>query len=145
MEFDGFTTVDVQPKSGPGFVYVLCWVTPQGDEVPFYVGQTISAWQRLNDYYWADFGASTDFKVGEAMKHLHAKGYPIVAKYRASVNLRQDEKTCIARLGEEKRRLLNDKDSPGYNYQTTKEADERKRIQEFVDELLRAAQQTISD
>ena len=66
MNFDGFTTIDFAPRSGPGFLYVLCWVAEEG-EVPFYVGETQSAWGRLNDYYWADFQASTDFKVGEAV------------------------------------------------------------------------------
>ncbi len=61
--------MDFPPKSGPGFVYVLFWVD-DSKEIPFYVGQTQAVFGRLNDYYWADFYAPTDFNVGEAVKRF---------------------------------------------------------------------------
>jgi len=133
MNFDGFTTIDFAPRSGPGFVYVLCWVAEEG-EVPFYVGETQSAWGRLNDYYWADFQASTDFKVGEAVKHLYAGNRRVIAKYKASTDRLRDQNAIIAALRAEGRTLLND--CRGYNYRTADENNERVRIREFIDALL---------
>lgn len=134
MNFDGLTTIHFAPKSGPGFVYVLCWVTADDKEIPFYVGQTKSSWQRLNDYYWADCQTSTDFKVGEAVKYLNERGYHVVAKYKPSMSPREEEKTIIDMLKAEGSNLLND--CAGYKYQTAKEADERVRIQRYVNALL---------
>ena len=117
----------------PGFVYVLCWVTEE-QEIPFYVGETHSARNRLTDYYWADFQASTDFKVGEAVKYLcDVKRLRVIAKIRASVNRLRDQNEIIATLHQEGKKLLND--CEGYNYKTANQATERAKIQQFVDSL----------
>jgi hypothetical protein len=62
-----FSLVEFSPAVGPGFVYVLLWVSGDDEEIPFYVGETQSIWGCLNDYYWAQFQAPTDFRVGEAI------------------------------------------------------------------------------
>jgi hypothetical protein len=135
MDFKDFTAMDFPPKSGPGFVYILFWV--DGDkEVPFYVGQTQSVFGRLNDYYWADFYASTDFNVGEAVKRFSEKGYRVVTKYKPSANQRQDEATLIDTLKAEGYKLLNRQ--LGYNYEKTTDGEQKPKVQQFVDDLLAA-------
>ena len=81
MNFEGFTVVDFPPikPNTAKFVYVLCWVG-ESEDVPFYVGQTTRIWGRLDDYYWAMLSAPTDFRVGEAVRYLSAKGYRVVVK-----------------------------------------------------------------
>lgn len=133
MKFEGFITIDFTPKSAPGFVYVLCWVAEE-QEIPFYVGETHSAKHRLDAYYWADFQASTDFKVGEAVKHLCAKNYRVIAKIKLSTDRLQEQNIIIAALRAEGRKLLND--CRGYNYKTADEKNERAKIQQFVETLL---------
>lgn len=128
-----FSVVDFLPAIGPGFVYVLSWVS--GDtEIPFYVGQTQSIWGRLNDYYWAQFPASTDFRVGEAVKHLHTKKLRIVVRYQSCADRQKEERAIIDEIHADGRGLLND--IPGYDYRTAKEDDERSRVQKCVDSLL---------
>jgi hypothetical protein len=134
MEFAGFTTMDFDPRSGPGFVYVLFWVGADNKETPFYVGETQSALGRLNDYYWAGFKASTDFNIGEAVKHLWARNCRVVAKYRPSTNQKQDEKGLIAGLRAEGYTLLNRQ--LGYDYKKMTEEKQRLKVQAFVDNLI---------
>ena len=133
MNFDGFSAINFRPKNGPGFVYVLCWVSG-AEEIPFYVGQTQSIWGRLNDYYWADFQASTDFRVGEAVKYLTSRNLPVVVRYRASADRQKEERDVILGLHAEGTRLLNDCGS--YNYRTAGEGEEKIKIEKFVDGLI---------
>lgn len=135
MNFEGFTVVDFPAanRTVPGFVYVFCWVGGSG-EVPFYVGQTTRIWGRLDDYYWVMFTACTDFRVGEAVRHLNAKGHRIVVKYRSSADPRGEESEIIGSLRGRGRRLLNDLD--GYDYRKADERQERLRVQEFVETRL---------
>ena len=133
MNFDGFCVVDFPPANGPGFVYVLCWLAG-GEEIPFYVGQTQSIWGRLNDYYWADFQASTDFRVGEAVKYLGIQNLRVVARYKLSADRQEEERAIIRDLHAEGRRLLNDCRS--YDYRTATEAEERIKVQTFIDGLI---------
>jgi hypothetical protein len=133
MKFDGFSVLDFPPADGNGFVYVLCWLTG-GEEIPFYVGQTQSIWGRLNDYYWADFQASTDFRVGEAVRYLNGQDLRVVAKYKVSADRHKEERAIIDLLHAEKRRLLND--CPSYDYRTGTKATEKSRVQKFIDALI---------
>lgn len=133
MNLEEFKVVDFQPRSSPGFVYILCYGSGE-KQVPFYVGETQAIWGRLNDYYWAQFQASTDFRVGETAKYLHAKGLQITARYRASDGRRKEERSIISELRTQGVELLNDMGS--YNYETAKEDEERARIQSFVDRLV---------
>ena len=92
MNFEGFSTVEFPPINPdvPGFVYVWCWINGS-EEVPFYVGQTGRLWGRLDDYYWAMFSAPTDFRVGEAIRYLSARGYRITVKYKSSAAPLEEE------------------------------------------------------
>jgi hypothetical protein len=133
MNLEEFNVVDFHPQSGPGFVYILCWVSGE-KHVSFYVGETQSIWGRLNDYYWAEFQAPTDFHVGEAVKHLHSKGLRITAKYKISNDRWKEERSIIREFREQGVQLLND--LKGYDYQTSKEDDERSKIQRYIDKLI---------
>jgi hypothetical protein len=135
MDFTTFSVVDFPPinRDVPRFVYIVCWV--RGDEeVPFYVGQTARMWGRLDDYYWAMFSASTDFRVGEAVRKLSTKGYRIVVRYKSSPDPRGEERQIIDSLDKEGCRLLNKE--PGFDWRNSDELKERSRIGEFVDLLL---------
>ena len=142
MNFDGFSVVEFStavPPANPdasGFVYVVSCVKGELEEIPFYVGQTTQIWGRLNDYYWAMFDASTDFRVGEAIRYLSAKGYRVLVKYKSSADRRKEESEIIRDLRSLRRTLLND--LRGYNYQKANQSDERLRIQKFLDTLLPA-------
>lgn len=137
MNFEGFDSIELSPRDGRGFVYVLCW-TDGTKETPFYVGQTQAIFGRMNDYHWADFQASTDFRVGEAVKHLCAKGFRVTAKYRVSGASRtereKEERELIKSLDAEGIVLLNS--LSGYNYRDSLPADQRTKIQNFIDGLL---------
>ena len=140
MNFDDFNSMDLAPANGFGFVYVLCWVNGH-NEIPFYVGETQAIWGRMNDYHWAEFDASTDFRVGEAVKYLNTKKLRIVAKYRVSADRRagrrKEEAAIIRRLKDEGRVLLND--CPGYNYRTSTPDKERIKVQTCIDKILAAS------
>lgn len=104
--------------------------------IPFYVGQTTRNVGRFGDYISAKFSASTDFKVGEAVKYLRNLGYDVAIEYKEieGVNRRAEE----SRIINEYRRnyeLLND--LPGYDYSRAIEKDERLKIHEFVMRILK--------
>ncbi len=94
MTFEGFRTVDFSPLNelAPGFVYVIFWVRGKENR-PFYVGQSKRIWGRLDDYYWAQFAACTDYRVGEAIKYLTAKDFRIVVRYRSSADPVKEERS----------------------------------------------------
>ena len=133
MNMEEFSVVDFQPRSGLGFVYILYWIFGE-KHVPFYVGQTQAIWGRLNDYYWADFQAPTDFRVGEAVKYLHAKGFRITVKYKISDDRQKEERSIIREFRAQGVRLLNDR--RGYDYRTSKKDRERSKIQGYIDTLI---------
>jgi hypothetical protein len=137
MDFSGFDSMNLSPREdGLGFVYVLCWLEGS-KEIPFYVGQTQAIWGRMNDYHWAEFQASTDFRVGEAVKYLTRKKRRIVAKYKASADRRKEEKAIICALHADKKILLND--SPSYDYRTATPDEERAKVQDHINKIFRAA------
>jgi hypothetical protein len=133
MTFDAFTTIAFRPRIDAGFVYVFFW-TADGVEIPFYVGQTKSIWGRLNDYYWADFKACTDFRVGEAAKYLSADNIRIAVKYKSSAHPLAEERELIHQLRSEGYKLLND--CRAYDYQSAHPDDERVRIRQYVDGII---------
>jgi hypothetical protein len=107
----------------------LFWVKGT-DEIPFYVGQTNRIWGRLDDYYWATFSASTDFRVGEAVRQLSRSGYRVILRYKSTPDPRVDEASIISELTREGRKLLNN--DQGFDHRTADESAERKRVQEFL-------------
>jgi hypothetical protein len=137
MDFVDFISVDFSPRQDVGFVYILSYV--DGDkEVPFYVGETQSIWGRLNDYHWAEFQASTDFRVGEAVKYLTTRSLRVVAKYKLSAERKNDERNIINALRMEGWALLNDR--RGYDYRKTTAEAQRLKVKEYVEDLLGAVQ-----
>src|SRR5271157_4417146 len=111
MEFNGFSTINFTPDDGHGFIYVLCWIA-EGREIPFYVGETVSIWQRLDNYFRPWFWAHNDFNVGEAVKYFYARNYRVVVKYEPSKGLlekdRKNEETeliAALRARSEERRV----------------------------------------
>ncbi|HEY4365147.1 MAG TPA: hypothetical protein VGN17_29565 [Bryobacteraceae bacterium] len=135
MNFDTFTVVNFPPidREVPNFVYILFAVT-ESTQIPFYVGQTSRLWGRLDDYYWAQFSASTDFRIGEAIRHLGTKAHRVVVKYKHSEEPRREEAEIIKGLLAEGFTLLNT--LRGFDYRKSDESEERSRIQRFVEKLL---------
>lgn len=135
MNFDDFTVIDFPPinREISRFVYVLFYLVGNL-EVPFYVGQTGRIWGRLDDYYWAAFTAATDFRVGEAIRHLGAKNILIRVKYKSISDSKAEEASILNELRKEHYRLLND--MAAYDYTTAEQDQERLRVCQFVDELL---------
>ena len=113
-----------------GEVYVICFVK-DGREIPFYIGQTGRFEERMGDYQYAQFGAATDFKVGEAIKYLRSKGFDIIVRHRLSSDRLNEEKQLIQEATRVGITLLNA--CPGYNYKTAIQDDARKKVQDFCD------------
>ena len=115
-------------------IYVLLYVREgKGQPIPLYVGQSSRHIGRFGDYLSANFSASTDFKVGEAVRYLRSEGHSVVIRYRESDDRKRDERTVINNL-RKTFPLLNDLE--GYNYQCADEEQERLKIRAFIDHLL---------
>jgi len=99
MDFSGFHEVDFPKKHR--IVYVI-GIGDKDKSRPFYVGQSSKHfWCRMCDYLSAQEKASTDFKVGEAIKYLQEKGQSVKVWYRESTDPRKDEKEIRDRLASE--------------------------------------------
>jgi hypothetical protein len=136
MVFEDFSLIDFPLAKGPvlppeGFVYVFFWIA-DGVEIPFYVGQTSRFSGRMKDYDLANFKASTDFCVGEAVKYLRGtKGCRVVVRHRPSLDPLKEEKGIIRRLLLSGVWLLNC--LPRYDYRTDNETEEREVVHRFCD------------
>jgi hypothetical protein len=135
-----FHTVDFPPRQGdlPGrgerYVYVFCWKA-NGKDVPFYVGQTNRLQGRMDDYQSAQFAASTDFRVGKAIRYLRdQRSLRIVVRYKESRDSVKDEYTLIRDLQLSGLRLLNS--LPGYDYLKADKDEERRTVQRFCEMLM---------
>jgi len=136
MDFSGFEQLEFpqDPPERVGEVYVLLFVL-NGLEKPFYVGQTMRFAGRMDDYFWAQFTASTDFKVGESIKHLRdERGCQIIVRHKPSSNRLDEEKAIIRQLSKEKFPLLNS--CPNYDYKTASEDDVLEAIRGYCDKLI---------
>jgi hypothetical protein len=133
MNFEGFSTIEFPPinRETPGFVYVWFLISESG-EVPFYVGRTTRIWGRLDDYYWAMFSAPTDFRVGEAIRHLGRSGYRVIVKYKASADPAKEEAEIIKDLRGSGRILLNQ----GLDCAKADKSKQLVEVQKFIDRLL---------
>lgn len=116
-------------------VYVIFFVK-DNKEVPFYVGETGRFLGRISDYISANPKASTDFKVGEAIKYLQEKGYKIIIKYKPSENRGEEQNELIRYLQDQGHRLLNDLSVKNYTDKGFNETEERERIKRFCDNIL---------
>jgi hypothetical protein len=128
--------IDFPTPSRVGVVYVIFWIA-NDQPIPLYVGQTGRFLARMEEYFDADFMAATDFKVGAAVKYLRdVRERRIVVAHRQSDDRFRDESQLIRDLQSQKARLLNE--LPGYNYRTANIEEQRKKIEEFCDQLLSA-------
>jgi hypothetical protein len=126
------------PARGEGFIYVICWVN-NVQEVPFYVGETGRLNERMDDYCAKQFGAATDFRVGEAICYLRDKrGFKIMVRYKPSSDRKKEEYLIVRNLQTSGVRLLNDLLS--YNYKHADKQDEREAVHKFCEVLIRSAQ-----
>ena len=122
------------PEDG-NIVYVLCFKRESSsDYVPFYVGESSRHVGRFGDYVSAKFSASTDFKVGEAVRQLLYQGCNVIIRYKFTSNRRAEEESIIQKLTANGLQLLNS--MGGYTYLKTNEHVERGRVREFTTEVL---------
>jgi len=122
------------PEDG-SIVYVLCFKRAgSSDYVPFYVGESSRHVGRFGDYVAAKFTASTDFKVGEAVRQLRNHGCSVSIRYKCIGDRREEEKSIIQKLEANGLKLLNS--MVGYSYLKANEPDERIRVKEFTTEVL---------
>lgn len=133
-DYDGFHEVELVPRADDhsGFIYILIF-SKDGVENPFYVGQTTRFHGRMDDYFWADDQAPTDFKVGEAVRYFcGVLGGKVYARYKQSSARLSDEKTWEARLRASGAILLNGK---AYNYKTAGMKVELHSVHALCDEI----------
>jgi hypothetical protein len=116
-------------------VYVLFYIRNDEEvERPFYVGETDRLGARMIEYVVAAFGATADFRVGEAIRYLIAKGARVKVGYNecASRKVAKDmERDYIKSFHDAGLGLVNK--LRGYNYRVASNADERTKVHEFCD------------
>lgn len=137
MEFPAFETADFpQSQEIVNFVYILGVEDSKKSFAPFYVGQTSRLLGRIDDYAKANFSASTDFKVGEAIKYFQMKGFKIQLKFRKFENPRVEEERITNEIEQEmgKELLLNN--LKGYDYKVDNQEQQRLEVHRFVDNFL---------
>lgn len=135
MDFSAFEIDSFPLPDSPsvGEVYVLCVKTAK-EGIPFYVGQTGRFAGRMADYKDAQFAASTDFKVGRAIRCLRSElNCQIIVKHKASDRRFIEEQELISELRKEAAergyKLFND--CPGYNYKQATEEEAVRAVEEF--------------
>lgn len=127
----------VLPSQPNGEVYVLFYSSARG-ETPFYVGQTVRFEERMGDYQAAQFAASTDFKVGQAINYLIDHGCRVTAKHKTSPDRRAEERDLIRSLAAEGINLLNSLE--GYDYKIADKSTELSRVHKYcLDRLQESA------
>lgn len=124
------------PREGSA-VYVIGIQYP-ARFVPVYVGESGRLSGRVGDYISAQFTASTDFKVGTAIRTFLAHGCDVVMKYQTfdggKMARRAEEARLIKGFKAQGFELLNDlKD---YDYRTADREVETKRINDFAAKIL---------
>jgi hypothetical protein len=102
--------------------------------IPIYVGESTRHIGRFGDYVAANFTASTDFKVGRAIKYLDILGFKVLIKYGESADRRRDQRILISTHRSSGYRLLND--LPGYRYKFADKKKEGEKVDSFMNELL---------
>ena len=122
-------------------VYVLI-CKKNGVNIPFYVGETENFHARMRDYMLPALAASTDFKVGQAIKYFRRKGMEIEVAVRKDISEKDKRRNEESNMCEALRRqgctLLND--LKGYNYKTANWEDERRNVWLFCDVILKTVQ-----
>jgi hypothetical protein len=132
---DGF--VDMEWPQVPNIVYVFYFrVETASQVIPLYVGQSSVHVGRFGYYVTAPFSSQTDFKVGEAIRFLRARGCYVGVRYKCSQSPRDDERQ-LCEYFRRNHRLLND--LPGYDYKKSSEDYERARVHTFMEDILAEA------
>lgn len=119
---------DIEFPLDPDIVYIIYLVKDE-NEIPIYVGESSRNIGRFGDYVSAKFSASTDFKVGEAVKYIQTLGYNVRIKYKETLDRKNKEREILNNL-RERYHLLND--LSGFDYSIANQLDERSKIHEFV-------------
>jgi hypothetical protein len=132
VKLKNFTTLEF-PRN-ISVVYVI-YFTNQKLEIPFYAGETGRLLGRVSDYMIANFKASTDFKVGEAIKYLQDKGHKIEIKYKETNERKIEQDKIIKKFQDLGIRLLNE--LKGYDYKIADIKQERQRIINFCNILIK--------
>jgi hypothetical protein len=137
MEFPAFETADLPPSQEiMNFVYVLGVEDSNKGFAPFYVGQTSRLLGRIDDYAKANFSASTDFKVGEAIKYFQMKGFKIQLKFRKYENPEEEERRIASEIEQERGKELLLNNLKGYDYKVDNKEHQRLEVHRFVDNFL---------
>ena len=138
---DGFQTVEW--PIGPGVLsnsaewYVYVFILYSGSrQLPFYVGQTKRFAARMGDYVSAQFAASTDFRVGEAIRFFsQERQCGIKVRFKQSDHGLQDEYHIIRELQLSGFHLLNS--LRAYDYRQASKEAEQDIVQRFCRMILR--------
>jgi len=124
--------LDIEFPLNPGIVYII-YLVKDANEIPIYVGESSRNIGRFGDYVSAKFSASTDFKVGEAIKYIQTFGYNVRIKYKETLDRKIKEREILNNL-RGRFHLLND--LPGFDYSIANELDEKLKIHEFVNKKI---------
>jgi hypothetical protein len=108
--------------------------------IPIYIGESRRNIGRFGDYVAANFSASTDFKVGRAVKYLDRLGFKVLIKYGETTDRRRDQKILISRHRLASYKLLND--LAGYHYKFADKKKEEEKIESFMNDLLSGLSKT---
>lgn len=126
---------DIEFPKHKEIVYILYFrENNSSKEIPLYVGESSRGIGRFGDYISANFSAPTDFKVGESIRYLRSLGFDVRIRFKESSSRKNEEKTVINEL-QKKSRLLNELE--GFNYSGANKNDERARIRDFVNLLVK--------
>jgi len=115
-------------------VYIL-YIQARSKEIPFYVGETNSLAERMGNYSKANFTASTDFKVGEAIKYFREKDYKVIVKFKSTEKKKEEQDNIIKDFQRTGLRLLNE--LRNYKYKLADIEEERQKVREFCDVILK--------
>jgi len=126
------------PKRADGhYIYVICWLD-NGQQVPFYVGESEMLNEPMDAYCYKSFQSPRDFIVGEAISYLRdERGFKVIVRYKKSTQAKKDERRTIRDLILSGVHLINC--YPIYECNNTNQQDEREAVHEVCNFLIRVA------
>ena len=130
--FNGYRTISFPANSD--IVYII-GVEERNKFIPIYVGESSKNIGRIGDYVSAQFSAATDFKVGIAIKYLMKKEHKVIIKYKNSSDRKKEQNDAMGEIKIDGFRLLND--LGGYDYRTAKKEEEIRKIEDFIEEIIK--------
>lgn len=123
---------EIKFPENPNIVYVI-YAEKNGTHKPIYVGSSGRNIGRFGDYVSMQFSASTDFKVGLAIRYLESNSFVVVIRYKSSRERRSEERELLEE-SESKFNLLNQ--LSGYDYESADRGEEENKIKEYVDKKI---------